>query len=297
MRIVRLERAIDRGIPYFGPELAARQGAPIRHAYMGALIERLQSELGATSLRVLEVGSWAGGSAITWAIAIKKYIGAGSVFCIDHWQPYFSLEVNTERVYRQMDAAARAGTILPLFLHNIRVCGYDDMVVAMRGDARQLLPVLAPMQFDIVFIDASHLYRDVRADLAESADLVRDGGILCGDDLELQADACDLDAARRADGEGRDFVRDGRSGAYFHPGVTLAIWEMFGRVSSWEGFWAMRKTPRGWRKLRLRSAGLVAPAHLVPPFSSLEAEVGEDHAQAYRGPVARDHAESDSGDV
>ena len=37
-----------------------------------------------------------------------------------------------------------------------------------------------------IFIDGAHGYEDVKFDIAEARRLVKDGGFICGDDLELQ---------------------------------------------------------------------------------------------------------------
>ncbi len=56
--------------------------------------------------RVLEIGSWAGGSAILWAETLKQFNnGKGSVFCVDPWRRY---EIGGQGgVYVVMDEALR----------------------------------------------------------------------------------------------------------------------------------------------------------------------------------------------
>ena len=50
--------------------------------------------------------------------------------------------------------------------------------------------------FDIAFIDGDHAYTAVLRDLQAACELIRDGGILCGDDLELQIAEIDIGYAR-----------------------------------------------------------------------------------------------------
>jgi predicted O-methyltransferase YrrM len=219
--------------------------------------------LGGRPLRILEVGSWAGGSAITWAAAISKQnAGRGVVVCVDSWKPFFDpAEMGAAPVYREMAAALATGRILDLFRHNVRAAGFEDTVVPVIGASQDVLPLLGQSSFDLVFIDADHRYSRAGRDLALAAPLVAENGILCGDDLELQLDEVDR-GFTRAECQ-RDFVPDPRTGQDYHPGVTLAVGELLGRVSGWEGFWAVRKL-RGWEPIELTPRQRRIPRHLVP---------------------------------
>ncbi len=255
-----VQDVIKTGKPYFGIRFSACQGARRRHAYMQALVKLLASE-GIKEPSLLEVGSWAGGSAVTWGKALQKYCSGGKVLCADHWKPYFDLSKNTQPVYRKMDSAARGEAIFDLFLHNVRTSGIGDRVLILRGDSKVTLPLLKPGTFDLAFIDASHAYSDVLPDIKTCGSLVRDGGIICGDDLELQLDECPLDYTRKLADE-QDYVPHPTAGKSYHPGVTLAVDEVMGRVSCWEGLWAMRKEGAIWKQFKLKTPPPGDPPHL-----------------------------------
>lgn len=257
-----LTAVLASGVPYFGHEMAARQGAPRRHAYMQAAVKLLAAE-GVRSPLILEIGSWAGGSAVTWGRALQRYCAGGSVVCIDAWQPYFDLGKNSEDVYRAMDEAARNGGILKLFMHNVRVSGLGRTVIPLRGRAREVLGLLPDGWFDLAFIDGSHAYADVLTDIRESMRVVAEGGIVCGDDLELQLSQCPEDYARRTALEDRDTVPHPENGNWFHPGVTLAVAEVFGEVSCWQGFWGVRKKGSGGASFTLPEPEPGVPNHLA----------------------------------
>ncbi len=201
--------------------------------------------------RILEVGSWAGWSAIVWAKALQdcKQNG-GAVVCVDPWTSYLDLNANRTPVYRAMEAATRKDAIVNLFYHNVRAAGFAAMVHPLRGTSDVCLPMLRDGSFHLVFIDGDHSYPAVKRDLENANRLVCDGGLLCGDDLERQFP--DLDEARLREDLKCDYPLDPRSGEHFHPGVTLGVWEHFRmRVSSWDGLWAMRKVGNGWKALDL----------------------------------------------
>ena len=76
--------------PQFSSEVM-RQGPAIRKAHMTSLVRYLKEKHGLRTVNVLEIGSWAGASTITWARAIKDHDLSGSVHCVDIWEPYFDL--------------------------------------------------------------------------------------------------------------------------------------------------------------------------------------------------------------
>ena len=45
--------------------------------------------------RVMEIGSWAGGSAVLWARVLKQSKVNGMVCCVDSWTPYDEPEKDT----------------------------------------------------------------------------------------------------------------------------------------------------------------------------------------------------------
>lgn len=251
---------IKSGKPYFGGRFSACQGARRRHTYMQELVKLLASE-GVKAPLLLEVGSWAGGSAVTWGKALEMYCEGGKVLCADHWKPYFDLAKNTQQVYHKMDSAAQGNAILDLFLHNVLTSGVEDRVLVLRGDSKVTLPLLKPGTFDLAFIDASHVYDDVLPDIKTCAELVREGGIICGDDLELQLDECPLEHTKQFAHE-HDYIPHPTTKVGYHPGVTLAVAEVFGKVSCWEGLWAMRKTKTGWTQFDLPTPPPGHPPHL-----------------------------------
>jgi predicted O-methyltransferase YrrM len=248
--------------PYLGPIFRAFQGDPRRHAYMTALVPFLAADWHRDLIEILEVGSWAGGSALTWGLALKEARVAGRVTCVDPWQPYFDTDTNSGLHYREMNDAAETGLIYRLFLHNIRAAGLADIVKPIRGKSAEILPTLPEASFSIVFLDGSHHYNEVSVDIRSAMRLVCTGGILCGDDLELTAADIDPVELAQAVESGADFVAHKASGRSYHPGVTKAVGEMLPPPSVWEGFWALRRTVDGWSKFQVDERNVVVPAHL-----------------------------------
>jgi predicted O-methyltransferase YrrM len=269
----RLMECLISHKPYFGPALRALQGVSKRQAYLQAVVELLSREKHAKPIKILEVGSWAGASAITWAKAVQKYFGSGRVVCVDHWRPYFDTRINSEPVYVKMNEAAIDGSIYRLFLHNVRTSGVGALISPLIGGSRNVLPTLKKDNFFIVYLDASHHFPDVQEDIKLSVSLLKEGGIICGDDLELQMSEVGTAELTKDVATDKDYVKSETCGIFYHPGVTRAVAEAFGEVSAWEGFWAMRKTKGGWTKVDLSGCKIEIPEHistaeLYPPVPS-----------------------------
>ena len=47
----------------------------------------------------------------------------------------------------------------------------------------------------------------------------------------------------------------------FIPRVTLAVNEIFGRVNSWGGFWAIQKKGSNWQNISLKHIPIIYPKH------------------------------------
>src|SRR5262249_53121108 len=140
----------------------------------------------------------------------------------------------------EMNEAAGTALIYKLFEHNIASAGLHNVVHVKKATSREVLPELPPATWAIIYIDGSHTYEDVTFDIRQAKRLLRNGGILCGDDLELES--AQLDPAELADAvrTGQDFVLSRSTQRYYRPGVTAAVAEVIGKVYVRDGFWAVR---------------------------------------------------------
>ena len=204
-------------------------------------IDRELASFSEISYKILEIGSWAGSSAVLWASACKKR-NKGIVFCMDTWQ-------GTNNPPQDTKQAIRNDRIFNLFLHNIEASGFKDYIVLLKGSSDMMAEILKPESFDFVYIDGDHAYVQFKKDLLNYSKMVKVNGILCGDDFELDWDEVDVLCAKAHCDE--DFILDPKTKISFHPGISLGIKEFFGKVSVKNGFWAMRKTKDSWITVNL----------------------------------------------
>lgn len=267
MSYERLVHALLTGQSYFGPALRSLQGIPLRHQYFLPVVNLIaQRKQG--PIAVLEIGSWAGASSISWAKAIRKARREGRVTCVDHWQPYLDMTRERDGHYVDMNEAALSGDIFKVFLHNLKAEGVDNMVDIHVGTSASVLPTLEEGSFDIIYIDGSHSLQDVLTDIKNAKRLSTQGGIICGDDLELQKHQ--VEAIEHAQNvlSNKDYVYSQSARSSYHPGVTEAVVLEFDRVSVWDGFWAASRSFGTWGDVELDMTGLEIPEHLIPVLES-----------------------------
>lgn len=216
------------------PTFGVRHAMPTRLAIMRDVVAA-QAHPG---LRVLEVGTYEGASALVWSAAVSELCGTGSVVCVDPWLPYVTPEnVLAQPVCQIINDGLESGEVFERFLANKRFASSGAPITHLIGSLREVLEQLPLEGFDIVYIDGDHVYAQVLDDIKVAQLLVCTGGVLCGDDLERQLHECNLEEVRSW--KNLDWMG-------FHPGVTLAVGEVFPKVWVKDGFWAMRKTAVGW---------------------------------------------------
>lgn len=131
------------------------------------------AEKAQTHERIVEVGCWMGRS--TMCLADNTL---GKVYAVDHWrgsiehQPGLakqSPEWLYDRFHENLEAHIESGKVIPVPLDSIAA-------------AHRFAQVLQESHFDMVFIDGSHDYESIKADIEAWRPLVAAGGLLCGHD-------------------------------------------------------------------------------------------------------------------
>ncbi len=134
--------------------------APSELTYLATLAER--------SRCIAEIGSWRGRSSSVLAQHTR-----GIVVCVDTWrgsvehQPELQGRPASGVFYAFRENTARYDNIWPLLANSLtgaRIISHS------------------PLRFDLIFIDASHDYESVKADIEAWSPLLAEGGILCGHD-------------------------------------------------------------------------------------------------------------------
>jgi hypothetical protein len=137
---------------------------------------------------IIEVGTWKGLSTTTMArvcktvgyerariLAIDTWLGAPKFWCSGLYEFERGGSFNFMNGYP---------TVFYTFTKNVKVLGHDDMIVPFPISSAQAPDVLRHYGglADIIYIDASHEYDAVVADLRAYWPLLKEGGVMFGDD-------------------------------------------------------------------------------------------------------------------
>jgi SAM-dependent methyltransferase len=263
---------------FFPSEIYPHIHTGYRLVFMMATVRRMASRQ-AAGLKILEIGSWCGASMAVWAESLAKYASRtpgheeeatqSSIVCVDPWGTYINeSDLAKGGGYLQMASALKTGAARSCFIHNASVAEqkFGVSVMDFHGDSKRVLPMLQDSSFDIVYVDGSHYYDDVISDLREARRLCKNGGMICGDDLEIQFDQVDLDHAIKNIGE--DMIEDPSSGKNYHPGVTVGLGQSYGLVSAFPGaYWCVDSLDGQLQKVDFSPADLGSifiPSSLPP---------------------------------
>ena len=193
---------------------------------------RMLLKLTPPDARVLEIGTYFGEG--TTKVFIDELSNQASFFVMDKWSEYISTTDKAKTpFYRIMDGMSYFATTNTLRVIREAECMKDSPSITMiRRSSNDLF--LADNFFDLVFIDGSHYYQDVRCDIELALRILKPGGIICGDDLEILPSANLAAVAKQY--LDHDFVPD-KDSLEFHPGVALAVYELLGTVEMKAGTW------------------------------------------------------------
>jgi len=148
---------------------------------------------------VVEVGVFCGRSLCYLTSRAREMGKAITVYGVDPWEADNGDDNRVPQSHAKL--AASAGGPFALAMRAMLSQAPADLEVAriIRAPSLQAARMFDPGSLAMVMIDGSHAYEDVRADILTWMPLVRDGGILAGDDY----------------GDG-------------HPGVPKAVLEVLG---------------------------------------------------------------------
>jgi uncharacterized coiled-coil protein SlyX len=212
------------------------------------VIEALAEAVSRPGVRLLEVGSWCGDSALILGRVAER--AGGTLVCVDWWKG----NVGTD-----LAQIASSVDVFSVFWKRICDHGLADVVVPLRDRSDRAAVTLESEAFDLVFLDADHRYDQVSADIRAYQRLVRRGGILCGHDCEGRPS--DYDPAFLRAGTDVDCHES------VHCGVVLAVAEAFPACTITQSIWSVRRGQQGWRPTRLRNShGTDLARAPVPPI-------------------------------
>jgi len=137
---------------------------------------------------ILEVGSWKGLSATTMATRCKaKGMTNVCIVAIDTWlgaPEFWTWGLDDPTRGKSLNVVNGYPTVFYTFTKNVKTLGHDDVIAPFPISSTQGAHVLKAhgIRADMVYIDGSHEYDQVLSDLHAYWPLLKEGGVLFGDD-------------------------------------------------------------------------------------------------------------------
>lgn len=151
----------------------------------GGLKENLLSLIKHKSPIIIEVGTWKGASAIEMAKHFKSNGQNPTIFCVDTWNGS-GFHKENDFWHKQLKCKHGYPQIYYQFLSNVVHFGMQENIVPVplnTWDAARFLKDLGIVA-DICYVDACHEYEDVKKDIEIYYKMVKNDGILFGDDYD-----------------------------------------------------------------------------------------------------------------
>lgn len=126
---------------------------------------------------IVELGTWLGASAIYMA---KQIPPDGKIYCVDHWKGNECLIQSNDPEIKEI-----LSTLYVQFLSNIIHEGLTDKVIPINMTTDEAAKIL-DVKPDLVYVDAAHDENSVYRDLRNWYRKLAPGGIICGDDWQIQ---------------------------------------------------------------------------------------------------------------
>ena len=207
-----------------------------------------------STINILEIGSYAGESTLMFCKYLRKNkIKNFTIYCVDLWDSFDQKQMFRKSFIEIVsNYGLKSGRVYNIFKRNILLTGFKENVKILKGSSLELVPNISGVSFDYIYIDGAHNYTNVLNDIKSSLKLLKDSAIIAGDDYELMYEECDKEEIENYIIEdSMDYCLDKKTKRIFHPGVTKAVYDVFGDISSHNGCWLQLKTQNGFVSIDL----------------------------------------------
>jgi hypothetical protein len=135
---------------------------------------------------IIEVGTWKGFSAFNMCNVIREEKLNTKIYCVDTWLGSLEFWHNYSDTNKTLDLYLKNGypQVYYQFLSNVVHHGVQDIIVPVPATSTTGAKILEHMniQAELIYIDGSHETEDVYNDIKAYWPLLREGGIMFGDD-------------------------------------------------------------------------------------------------------------------
>lgn len=163
----------------FKPLLPDLRGWNSVHPIFAELIDRTNPQT------IIEVGTWKGASAIHMADICRATLRKTHIICVDTWLGAVEF-CTTLKDTEERNLMHKHGypQIYYQFLSNVIHTGHQSRITPLPNTSANGAKILAyqGVKAELIYIDGSHEYEDVKADIKAYLPLLKPGGVMFGDD-------------------------------------------------------------------------------------------------------------------
>ena len=148
----------------------------------GRLVEETKPSI------IFEVGTWLGASAINMARNAKRLSLNTKIYCVDTWlgaEEFWT--TGKDDPERNLNIKNGYPRVYFDFLANVVGHGMQDVIIPIPNTSHIGSIILSHLglKAELIYIDGSHDYEDVKNDIRDYMPLLSPGGIMFGDDMKI----------------------------------------------------------------------------------------------------------------
>jgi len=153
------------------------QGWYTHHPYLIDTIDEIRPKI------IVEVGVWKGASSLAMAKHIKSKMYVSQLIAVDTWLGGWD-HWQSDQWFEHLDMVDGRSSLFSKFMNNVLCSNVEDIIVPLPLDSTNAAHVLQHfgVMADLIHIDGGHDYEAVKNDIQQWWPLLRDGGVLVGDD-------------------------------------------------------------------------------------------------------------------
>ena len=125
----------------------------------------------------VEIGAWMGKSTIYLAQKLKDLNSEAKFYTVDNFLGSAEHQAELQRLDK---------SLLSIYQANLDACGVTGYVNTLVMSSVEAAATFKDRSVDFVFIDGSHAYEDVKADIEAWLPKIKPGGLLAGDDYSKE---------------------------------------------------------------------------------------------------------------
>jgi predicted O-methyltransferase YrrM len=196
-------------------------------------------------ISILEIGVYCGQNTLN---LYKNLKNKNKVFhyCVDIFRAFEISDRNKNFHYKKIHQCLNDGQVYELFIKNISSISSPNYLFIIKKMLSQNFFKFNKNKFDLIVVDASHQYKYVFNDIKNSLKNLNDNGILICDDYEIEAKNFTSDELKKHLKTDTLLFENKYT---YHPGVTLAVKNIFGNLKSRNGLCAIQKRKNLYKDL------------------------------------------------